>query len=123
MATESKKPKKLKEKKPNEKKIVFEDVMDPDYREYHVSRAWGGFAPDGSFQITLADEYQKPFTEVKGDENDVRMIRKHKVRIIMSPPTLKSISEWLNKWAQQIQVGQKPPIEKSSESDMKTMYR
>ncbi len=113
--------KKKEKTKSEEPKIVYENVMDPDYKEHHIKHASGGFSPDGMFQMTLADDYPTPFKEINNGEELV-VIRKHKVRIIMSPVALKSISDWLAEKAKSVQVAPQPPDKTLHESETGKAY-
>lgn len=84
--------------------VEFIDVTDPDYKEHHVTDAYGGFVPQGVFSMTLFDTH---VNEHPKDKEKIRLVRTKKVRLVFSPISLKIIYDWLSKHVDKIQVGRK----------------
>ena len=75
-----------------EKEVVVQTVYDPEYREFYVAEAWGGFKRPDIFDATFCDVVQEIEPE---NSKETRIRRVKKVRLIMSPETVKAVAEWL----------------------------
>ncbi|MDD5337269.1 MAG: DUF3467 domain-containing protein [Candidatus ainarchaeum sp.] len=70
-------------------------VRDPDYREVYATGALGVFDSPGGFHITFYSPNRK--LETLGREGPQVVEVSHKVKIIVTPATLKHVLLWLTK--------------------------
>lgn len=104
-------------------KAAFVDEKDSQYREYHVTDAWGGLTPHGEFQMTLYDTYPREFDD-SAKAGELTIVRKKKCRVTMSPAVLKKMAKWMSEKADAIghkgeKAGQAKP---TTESDAGKAY-
>ncbi len=93
-------PKIQKQKEPELPKL--EHVRDPEYKEIYATGALGGFDSQGGFHIIFYSPNRKLDTIGERKEQVVEV--SHKVKIIVTPSTLKHIIVWLNKSLEEYEV-------------------
>jgi len=75
---------------------VITHVRDKDFREIYATGALGGFDSQGAFHITFYVPAVAPETlSSKPEEQKVEV--KHMVKIVVTPTTLKQLSDWMAK--------------------------
>ncbi len=83
-------------KKAEEEEIPkLEHVRDPGYKEIYATGALGGFDSQGGFHIIFYSPNRK--LESLGDGKEQIVEVSHKVKVIVTPSTLKHMIAWLNK--------------------------
>lgn len=73
----------------------LEHVRDPKYMEVYATGALGGFDSQGGFHVIFYSPNRKLDT-MSGDKQEVVEVS-HKVKVVMTPSTLKHVIAWLNK--------------------------
>lgn len=73
----------------------LEHVRDPQYKEIYATGALGGFDSQGGFHIIFYSPNRKLETLSDGKEQVVEV--SHKVKVIVTPSTLKHVLVWLTK--------------------------
>lgn len=71
-------------------------VHDQGYKEIYATGAMGGFDSQGAFHITFYMPELKPDTINQPPEKQIVEV-KHMVKIILTPASMKQLTEWLNK--------------------------
>lgn len=73
----------------------LEHVRDPQYREIYATGALGGFDSQGGFHLIFYSPNRK--LETLGERKEQVVEISHKVKVVVTPSTLKHIIAWLNK--------------------------
>lgn len=81
-------------KQKNSELLELVHVRDPEYREVYATGALGGFDSQGGFHVIFYSPNRK--LETMGTDKQVIEVS-HKVKVIITPSTLKHILIWLTK--------------------------
>ena len=83
------------EKKPQIPAPELKHLRSPTYMEAYATGAFGGFDSQGGFHIIFYSPDRKLDTLGKETQSVVEI--SHKVKVIMTPTTLKQMASWLNR--------------------------
>ncbi len=73
----------------------LEHVRDPKYMEVYATGALGGFDSQGGFHMIFYSPNRKLETLAEGKDQVVEI--SHKVKVVVTPQTLKHLISWLNR--------------------------